>query len=422
MPVFFLFSYLFAASITQDAYYEHEVLFTNPICANYVYPQEVLANDGSVLTQKPKNVYCSSADREESGFRTVSPQQRIVDFIEDQETKEIFLSFLSFSDRRVLKALCDGIESRGLKVEMVLDQGTGRTSANLLAACKPLSGREEDKAKLYFRGGVPGIGLAHMKMIITNHHSNGSHRLSFGSGNLSSGTVLHHENWNFMRLSHESYFMQSHLCAMKGMIYAAESGKQFKNYLKNCREEIESEPESDAIVLFSTAEAKAAERLVVQKIRQSDSTNVAVHRISNKAMIVAMIANLKEGKSVRMIADDDLYWATQGRLIGANTKYEAGKISELTGEGMQIRYMETNHYSKLLHHNKYMIFDGAAEGVFTGAANFTGTAFSKNFENNYYFQIPEITRVYREQYQYVWGDLATSVAKMPTRILKPVKR
>jgi len=122
-----------------------------------------------------------------------------------------------------------------------------------------------------------------------------------------------------------------------------------------------------------------------------------------------------------LVVDDDIYWAMKGMTIGANTRLEAKAIESLVGLGLDLKFVETNHYENLLHHNKYMIFEGKeVSTVFTGAGNFTGNAFTGNFENFYVFTIPEVVLAYTKQYSYVWEKLAQSNEKMPTRLVKPV--
>ncbi len=408
----------FSLSITEDANYKHEVLFTNPICADYIYETPVSANDGTLLTQKTKNAYCTRRDAKLSGERDSSPQQRLVDLINNEETKEIFLAFLSFSDKRVLGALCDNIHARDIKVVMVLDSGTDTATADKLLECQG----ETSKTEIHYRGNVSGIDLAHIKLVITNPNNEEPHQLVFASANLSSGTVLHHENWNFMTLSHSSYFMQAHLCAMNGMLYHSDSGADFRAHLKSCRSEIASEPEEDATVYFAPAEGRLAEKAMLELIDDASDVKIAAHRFSNKKMIELLGLKLEhEGFSANLVVDDDIYWAMKGLSIGANTKLEARHVDSLMGLGLQVEFVETNHYEHLLHHNKYMIFKSdSGEAVFTGAGNFTGNAFSGNYENFYVFRVPQVVHAYQEQYQYVLAELSRPTEKMPTRLVKPI--
>ena len=81
--------------------------------------------------------------------------------------------------------------------------------------------------------------------------------------------------------------------------------------------------------------------------------------------------------------------------------------------------METNHGAKYLHHNKFIVFQTPqGEGVFTGAGNFTGTAFTDNFENFYYVTIPHVVKAMKDQHEHLWS-LATPEEKLPKENVLP---
>ena len=122
---------------------------------------------------------------------------------------------------------------------------------------------------------------------------------------------------------------------------------------------------------------------------------------------------------------------------GKATVIEAGGGS--TGEfddesRFSVKFMETNHSARLLHHNKFMIFRNAAgepTGVIYGAANFTGTGFDDNLENVYWSTKPEILKAFDTQFKRFWGDTpvtaadpepprATAAADMPAENTLPV--
>tara|TARA_B100001248_G_C27398870_1_gene468093 strand:+ start:3303 stop:4553 length:1251 start_codon:yes stop_codon:yes gene_type:complete len=406
----FLLSIVFAKSITADPAFHYELLFTNPVCETYRYVEEVYSQAGERLFETPKNVYCSQKDREASGYRSNAPQQRMVDWIQWEETKEIFLSFFSFSDARIMEELCNAVNQRDIKVDLLLDAKTSRRAAEKLQAC--VMDNKSHLLKVHYRGYVSGIRYAHMKMILINANEK-VNRLIFGSGNLSSGTVLHHENWNFMQLSSDSYFMQAHHCAMRAMLYAAESSKMFRNFLKNCKQKIQALPEEDALVFFAPAEGKKAERWIVSKLREASSIAIAAHRFSNREIIATLLEKLNEKTPVSLIVDDDMYWVEKGRGRNTNSKYEVERLHWLLDAGMSLKYMQTNSRARLLHHNKFIILHGSEPAVFHGAGNITISAFQSNLENFYYFRFPQAVNAFDRQYDKMWQEMATEPMNMP---------
>jgi len=83
-------------NLTQYTPYKYEVLFTNPICGPYKYKSEVVSQSGKKLKQKPQNVYCKNQyDLKRSGENPMSPQYRLIEWINDPRTTEVFFTYLS---------------------------------------------------------------------------------------------------------------------------------------------------------------------------------------------------------------------------------------------------------------------------------------------------------------------------------------
>lgn len=426
-----------AANLADSKYFDYKVIFTNPVCADYKYDRQVIANDGSTLTQKPKNVYCKREDYANSADRKGSVQDQFIEWIRDVETKEIFLTYLSFSNKYVGEELCKAIEQRNVKVRFIMDAGgppEGKpelTQANKLMACKPASGRAEDKPELVIRGNAAkktpkeqygDLGYAHNKIVIFNPNTKGKIRIIFSSGNLTSGVALHHENWHFITTDVNTNFAQSHLCAMNGMYDQGKYKKDFARYMKECREQTGIPIEDDIQSFFVPGDGKAAMGFLLNELKKSKSVFVAAHRFSNTDLFNGLAESLKNGTKVKLVADDDLYWVGKlGTAVGPNMLFEyKDRVKPLKALGLETRWLETNHTAgqpPYLHHNKYLIFDGRA--VFAGAGNLTNDAFTNNFENFYMIRIPSVVKAFEKQRDFVWKTLATPEKKMPSENITP---
>lgn len=442
----------------------YDVLFTNPLCASYPYDEPLSEVDGERdIVAKPKNVYCNGDfDSDNSRLRDSSPQSRILEWTNAlQAGDEMFLAYLSFSDQDVTDALCEA-QGRGAEITMVLDK---------------LSARAEDLqncgGEVLIRGHVGSVGFAHNKVIIVNPNGagpsddgDGFMKLSYGSGNMSSGTHLHHENWHFIDVARDSFFAQSHVCLMEGLIPEERTAGKgaFTDFMTECRNGIDAEPEDDITAYFipALADRKALmggkipsaanpdwfrQTDLLTLIDSAETIDAGAHRFSSSKMIDGMLARLADSDRpfhLRLIADDDLYWLTplapsKIAVVGFNAFNEADKIDELraadNGRGrFEEAYMETNHKAHLLHHNKFLIFAGMADHadtVLMGSPNLTGTGFDGNLENLYITDIPEVVGAFQAQYDLWWdgeGPLpeghsvaprATHADDMPLEILAP---
>ena len=207
------------------------------------------------------------------------------------------------------------------------------------------------------------------------------------------------------------------------MIFQNSRDNAFKNFINNCREDIKAREESDIKLSFVPGDGNRAFEFIEKGIRRSDKIYMGAHRFSFNKLIKALTDKLNRSRKVdvRLIADDDLYWVANTKgLEVPNTTHEYRKVEALRKLGMNVKYLETNHWSRLLHHNKFIVFykSGRPFAVHAGAGNFTGTAFKSNFENFYYITIPEVVAAFDKQYEYLW-DLASTWGELPQENAKP---
>ncbi len=417
----------------------YDVLFTNPVCKTYEYEQPMKTIGGKTVTAKPQNVYCTQSDSAASAARESSPQFRLLSWLSSVgDGDEVFAAYLSFSSSAVSRELCAAVE-RGAKVTLVLDQPTAKSDE--LEACG---------GTVLIRGHEGGIGFAHNKITIINPKKAGPAdedpafmKLVFSSGNLSSGVVLHHENWHFIDVARDSFFAQAHLCLMKAQISetASASKKAYKKFMNECRAKIEAEPEDDIKAFFvpNTDDSDALFELLDEGISTAATADIGAHRFALTQMVNGLADRLQadDDFQARLVVDDDLYWlrpanGEDGEQVGDNLPFERDNIDRLekVGDGrFEVKYMQTNHGPHLLHHNKFLIFHDMpkrSDSVLCGAANLTGTGFRDNFENVYWVEIPQVVKAFDQQFARFWDGKkaspdedtppqASSVDEMPVR-------
>lgn len=237
----------FAAKLSDYKPFEFEALFTDPVCETYKYDRAIITHAGNTISAKPDDVYCKPADEAASVSRKNSPQYRLVEWITAKDTKEIHLAYLSFSSKNVVSAVCSALK-KGVKIKMVLDGGDSEEvevnkDAEGLKKCGDIS--------VTYRGSSGGLGYAHNKIMIINPNDAKVSKVVFSSGNMTSGTSINHENWNFVTTSSQSYFAKAHVCVIDAMIESGDAKKNFAAHLNACRSKIEAKPETDITVYFA---------------------------------------------------------------------------------------------------------------------------------------------------------------------------
>jgi hypothetical protein len=261
-------------------------------------------------------------------------------------------------------------------------------------------------------------------------------RMSFSSGNMGSGAVLHHENWHFIEAARASYFVEAHRCLVRALIDPAHTdGKPaFRTFMNDCRAAIPYPEEDDIRSYFIPVreDSKAAVERLVASVQTATKIDIGVHRFGLTELVDALEARLgDDGVRVRMIADDDLYWLSplvgEGAVVGNNLYFEADNVERLAaveGGDYAIRYLETNPGPHLLHHNKFVLLDDREDGgpdtVMAGAANLTGTGFDTNLENLYFIEIPSVVAAFEEQFGRFWdGEPALDDGEPAPRATAP---
>jgi hypothetical protein len=244
----------------------------------------------------------------------------------------------------------------------------------------------------------------------------------FSSGNLSSGVVLHHENWHFLKVPARTHFAKAHVCLMDGMLDHYRTKTEYGSFIRSCRDSAGIGEESDIRTFFVPGDGGRAGQAIQKGVRDSSVIAMAAHRFSYSLLRRELTTRLRGSSppDVRLVVDDDLWWAGHGETDTPNTPDEFEMVEPLKEAGMKVHYMETNQNAHYLHHNKFIVFKTPqGEATFVGAGNFTGTAFTDNFENFYYVTIPHIVAAMKAQHAHLW-DLGTEQENLPSENVMPV--
>lgn len=412
----FAITLLFTASgwsrpITSLRGFSWEVVPTNPLCEVVSHPPGTVNRRGDPLKEFPKNAWCKRSDLERNLLRQDTPEFKLLSAIQAPDTVHIRMAYLSFGNERIASSLCEALQ-RGVRVELILDSNKTWPIEQDLKKCG------ENNFFFYSRGNSSGLGYAHNKVTLISSKSSSERQIIVGSGNLTLGTILTHENWHFVRAPQTSHFVSMHECLWEGMKDHGGSAKAYKKFLKDCRLKISTPPEKGIELFFIPGDG---ERLLANlRSEMSSSTWVkgASHRFNGRLIKDLLSQVLSAPIPLQMIFDDDLFWAEVSRKdFGLNQYAEALVVAELKRKGMEARYVQTNHVERLIHHNKFFVWGdhNQVRGAFFGAGNMTNTALTKNFENFYIVTLPEVTEEMLEYHMHLWNDLSSIPDEMPSK-------
>ncbi len=490
-----------AGEWSQDTF---ETLFSNPVCPEqtfvsyraaeapatkvvqgtadaFVYPSRSQVREikvgpegiptlgGGFRQTIPANVYCDASDFARSTESLVtntlrdrdSPYTRLIEWIDSTRSGDsLFVASFSLSMDAVAKTICEAKE-RGVETKVFMhDVAEGNNAYNRLKAClaDQLIEFPEGKGR-----------LAHMKSVMIEY-KNPEHeimkdkvRVSFQSGNISSGTWGHHENWNFITQSADHWFSQDHLC-LRDAIRADTVNNMSLIYgaIEECRQRkgidavrgTDSEMRSYFIPKSggSYDDRKELKKLILE-VQKAKSVWIAAHHLTAPDLINALKARLQkkdqDGFSVKILVDSEVFWAnarlpfqTDTQVVyefggktypspssltsyckwGVDVKlardqrcslFSVGDFSDGPGllekAGAELKVFESNHLAKMLFHNKIIIFEYAqpegnhAGSVFMGAGNLSSAGFEKNFENYYLVNVPHVYEAFRQQFKLLFA-------------------
>jgi hypothetical protein len=421
-----------AVSLTESKYFDYQVFFTNPECPLYHFLAPIETNDGSLIYHRPQGAYCTQNDLSFNESRVSSPHFHLIRLLENKDINNYFISFLSFSNTDFINKICQVVQEKEVVFNILIDSNNQSKPAMIktvefLNSCHRKSLYKNGELNIFFKGNRGGIGFAHNKLIIAKYKNSEKVKIVFSSGNMSAGTSLHHENWHFITTHQKTFFSQIHNCLQEGTLNFSESKKEFEDFMSQCRKKIIFPEEEDIQLFYIPSMGQKALSKINEEIEKSYKIQMAFHRLSHGGLIEKLGNFISDSnKILQLVGDDDIYWSGKlKRAVGSNTKNESFHLFQLKQKGAHIRYVETNEFERLLHHNKYLIFhydSSFDEGaVFAGAGNFTYSAFEKNFENFYLIKIPKIYQVFKQQYDYVWHNLATPFERLPKDYQHPLQ-
>jgi phosphatidylserine/phosphatidylglycerophosphate/cardiolipin synthase-like enzyme len=212
---------------------------------------------------------------------------------------------------------------------------------------------------------------------------------------------------------------------MDGMLSHAGSKKEYGDYVRGCREASGIREEADVRSFFVPGQGGLARQAIIDTFGRSRAAGIAAHRFSDRRLREALLLRLEAPAppALRIVVDDDVHWAGRGLGLGLNTPEERGYVEALAEAGAEVRYVETNHGMRQLHHNKFVVFDtSAGPAAFVGAGNFTASAFGDNLENFYFVTIPHVAEAMREQHRRLFEELGTPVEALPAVDVLPPSR
>lgn len=419
--VVFLKSLLLPTYASSD-----EVFFTKPICSNYEYLIPITSLSGAKLQSKPQNVYCSNQDihRNESQPHRV----KMLSLLKRDDVKKISIYAFTFNDEDMAEAICSAYKEHGVEVKLFLTNikskdGTivpvSNSSTRDLIKC---FGKGSNA--LQYIGHSGGVLSFHPKLYIVEF-KNSEYVSVFGSGHVGNGMTINFDHWLFHygEIGDELWSyneclgntINNMLAEQKGLLGAFP-------FFQSCHSGFDGPKKIKPYSLpFERNEfLKELKNITRNSIR----INIAMFSFDSKHMLLAILDALSKGSKVKLILDDDVYWADRYNCTSCMAKSSSYQsvVKVLQEWGAEVQFLQTNHHDNgnIMHH-KFMIIE-SEEGshLIMGSANFTKAALGAiseesnigNVENSYLIHDKKIINDFESEFTRMWG-LSSSEMEMP---------
>ncbi len=372
-----------------------------------------------------KGAWCNFDDSKPAAAAS-GVEDRIRQWVNDPTVKSVQLAYFSFSNKPMLKILCDAANARDMKITAYIHrQNMTAPVTQQLATCSP-------NLKVEARGTEFGNGyLQHAKIIMASKQldplplhlvpeeqraevAEAPTRWTSGSANMSaSGTSLHLDNWLFFTSKSDDHVAQENVCffyAMRTMEIGqgVDERLDFAKRNKACLDGIQA-PLRDDIVFYPVPHENIT-RAIYPKVKAAidnaqSEIKVVIHRLTTAQVYNPLVKAKQRGVDVKVIVDDDTLRV--GKCNGGSFIDQVGSDVQanrtMRGVGIPVTYIDTNGEVGQLAHNKFMVFDHKL--LLQGAGNFTATSLNStspgNIEDFYIITVPEIV----DAYSRAWDEL-----------------
>jgi len=369
-------------------------------------------------------IFCT---REEVGpqMRQAGVSERLVGMARraHQSGGRLSLAFMSFNEPSLFKEICR-LAIQGLQIDGYFDSKAGPPRGlghRLQSECQGPGGKN---VRMFYMGMAnPNRGswrLHHNKFYLTE--SPGSPvELAFGSANLSNtGLSVNFENWNFISAQARDPFVADHLCSLRAMRLARESGQSqddprvYRRELDGCLSEREISVaqvdrlmrEQGAWVLFAPDRGDRIFKILrdqIDRVVAGGRIRMASYLFLHQPLAEALQRAQARGVRVQLLLDDDI---VQGTASAPGQKRFYERFLKSSASGFEVRVFDTNEDIFQLQHNKFLLLEGVDQlnrvRLFTGAGQFTRAAFEENYENFYLIETPQVVRQYSELFDLLW--------------------
>ena len=394
-----------------------------PECKQYRYPVMVSSESGKHLSGPTGNLFCTGQDFGSPLRDRSSAVAALAVALEGKVIKELVLSSYLYAEPEFGAFVCSQKFDGNAEIT-VLAQRTGdmagRVSHDVAVAFNSCA---VTPRYIYFgcdvfdeenqistgercpRGRVNVLHLKSAQFKLTDQTA----VVLLGSGNFNRSLYANVEDWTLYSGVVGDPFLVQAECAAKAIVSSSGMGAStqvIKDHMDSC---LSSWPTKEAALSgyrleFAPLQGDAFRTRLIDALSTGDAIDIAAQAFEDPQLVAAALGN--KAATIRIIADDDWYWALRAKAPMHTANYEKLKWVEKLPKDA-VRYLLTNHskaggVGSTMHTRIVSVTKSGVRTIFTGSAHFRQGSLTGNIEHLLTITEPSITSKYSAFLDDLW--------------------
>ncbi len=143
--------------------------------------------------------------------------------------------------------------------------------------------------------------------------------------------------------------------------------------------------------VFFSPDGGTREQLIKLIQTTNGNIDIAIYSFTSKELALALLAEHKKGRQIRLIAD-------RGQGEGSYS------VLKLLQANIQVKYLPTSSTRGMMHH-KFMLINN--KYLVTGSYNWSANAEKYNYENCLILEEKELIAKYSDEFSKLWKEAVT---------------
>lgn len=399
-------------------------LFSLPNCMAYAFPIALSSESGKVVTGPKGGRFCTSADFSSPLSERSEVLRALKGATSGRTVSAVITSSYLYAEPGFAEWLCSLNYAADAGITLLAQRtsdGSGRVSqafSDAMASCTVAPrfiyfGCDVFDAESLTAGSGAcsrgRVNILHLKSAYLTF-TDGTVAVLLGSGNFNRSLYANMEDWILYTGPMASSLSAAVICTARSVQTGSGKNVDADSMAEEARRCISTWPAMPPVngftLEFAPTQGAAFHQRLLAAIETADAIDVAAQALEDPDLVKALLDN--KAATVRVIADDDWYWALRKRADYYTASYEKLKWVQQLPKA-SVRFLQTNHANvggvgNTLHTRMIAVTKAGTRTVFTGSAHFRPGSLTRNVEHLLTVTDPSATQLYRDFLDALWNS------------------